>query len=188
MGAHVGEDELAGDRGRVVGDEQQDEVGEVVGRAARVAAAWTAAMASRYSSDMAARMCSVGVVPGATASTRIPDGPSSTAIDLVRWLIAALAAPYTLSIGAERIVSPELTWTITPPRPAATIAPRLGRRAQQRGDEVLVDDRPHVVGVEIDDGTRREPAEHADVVDRDVDAAELIDDTRRPSTRPARGR
>ena len=34
-------------------------------------------------------MCSVGVVPGATASTRIPDGPSSTAIDLVRWLIAA---------------------------------------------------------------------------------------------------
>ena len=70
-------------------------------------------MASRYSSDIAATMCSVGVVPGATASTRIPDGPSSTAIDFVRWLIAALDAAYTLSIGAERIVSPELTCTIT---------------------------------------------------------------------------
>ena len=52
----------------------------------------------------------------------MPDGPSSTAIDFVRWLIAALDAPYTLSMGAERIVSPELTCTITPPRPAATIA------------------------------------------------------------------
>ena len=49
-------------------------------------------MASRYSGGITATMCSVGVVPGATESTRIPDGPSSTAIDLVRWLIAAFDA------------------------------------------------------------------------------------------------
>ena len=42
---------------------------------------------------MAARTCSVAVVPGATASTRIPDGPSSTAIDVVRCRTADFAAP-----------------------------------------------------------------------------------------------
>ena len=49
-------------------------------------------IAATCSSVNAARTVSVSVVPGATASTRMPAGPSSTAIDVTRWLSAAFAA------------------------------------------------------------------------------------------------
>src|SRR5581483_11039831 len=49
-------------------------------------------IAATCSSVNAARTVSVSVVPGATATTRMPLGPSSTAIDVTRWLIAAFAA------------------------------------------------------------------------------------------------
>jgi hypothetical protein len=51
-----------------------------------------AAIAAMCSSENTAAICSVYVVPGAIASTRMPAGPSSTASDVTRWLIPALAA------------------------------------------------------------------------------------------------
>ena len=49
-------------------------------------------IAAMRSGVNAAATVSVIVVPGAMALTRMPAGPSSTAMEVTRWFTAALAA------------------------------------------------------------------------------------------------
>ena len=80
-----------------------------------------AMLRSRPSSPRNAETRGVHTTPGATAFTRIPDGPSSTAPVRTSDMSPALAAPYAECRGADVMPDTDATNTIAPP-PLAAIA------------------------------------------------------------------
>ena len=92
LGTVVAEDDLAGHAAAEVGGEGDDEAAEVVGLAEAPERVRVDERRDRLVGQRR-RTTGVSVVPGATASTRMPCGASSTASVSVRWLIAAFAAP-----------------------------------------------------------------------------------------------
>ena len=77
----------------------------------------------RAASPESSRLLTAGVstLPGATALTRMPWGPYSTASDLVRLTSPAFAAPYAAWLGALAIPLIEVMLTIEPPRSCSNI-------------------------------------------------------------------
>ena len=109
----------------------------------------------------------VHTTPGATAFTRMPDGPSSTAPVRTSDMSPAFAAPYAEWRGADVMPDTDATNTIAPPW-LAHRAPAVlhgEERVAQHDVEVPV---PVVVGHVDEVGVAR----HADDVDDAVDPAE----------------
>ena len=96
-------------------------------------------------------------MPGATPTTRMPSAATSWARPKVSASTPAFAAAYwTYSPGAPSVAAPELTLTITPPRPPYDMpSARTAARAHEKGGgEVEVDGLPDHV-----DGRLRERAD-----------------------------
>ena len=96
-----------------------------------------AMLRSRPSSPRKAETRGVHTTPGATAFTRIPDGPSSTAPVRTSDMSPAFAAPYAECRGADVMPETDATNTITPPcscmaRPAYCIARNAWRNTMSK--------------------------------------------------------
>ena len=103
----------------------------------------------------------------------MPCGASSTASVSVRWLIPALAAPYGAIRTAARLVSPELTFTITPAVAAATMACASAWHDHMVTNRFCSTMSRRASSSSVEEEPGRAAGERPDVVHRHVETTEL---------------
>src|SRR5206468_4212271 len=109
----VAHDGVPADVGREVGREEQQHRRDVRGNG-DTADRGVVDVALLAASSMYWEMRGVHTMPGATALTRMFDGPSSTAAVRTSDISPALATPYAACIGAELMPDTDATNTMTP--------------------------------------------------------------------------